>query len=375
MTNFLLVIIILLFSMIIMSVSFYYMQNFSNKNIFYGVNIPKKYRDYDELKKSDKYYKKSILLLSFTSLFLQVAFYIAASYCENKYIYILSFYFPILFLSIASFIVYLKTYKAVLSFKKEFLSTIDKELDSKKVQIFDINFLKEKEKLIKKYRILCIIPILITFLITLYIILNYNKIPNMMPVHYNYLGVADKFIEKNVSSFLFQLSYPLIMMIILYFSIISSLKSRIKMNDKNSENFSISKLKYLEYLAFSSFIMLVSMSILLNSISLALLFKSLNIVINITTTVLILFSIIPIIYFSIKIKNNSSSDSSYSVEDDDEHWILGSIYYNKNDPSAFTSKRFGIGWTVNLGNIKGKSFCILILLFVFWVVFFSIKYL
>ena len=34
--------------------------------------------------------------------------------------------------------------------------------------------------------------------------------------------------------------------------------------------------------------------------------------------------------------------------DDDEHWLLGTIYCNRNDPSVFVPKRFGIGWTSNV---------------------------
>ena len=33
--------------------------------------------------------------------------------------------------------------------------------------------------------------------------------------------------------------------------------------------------------------------------------------------------------------------------DDDEHWILGTFYFNPDDPSIVIPKRFGIGWTIN----------------------------
>lgn len=33
--------------------------------------------------------------------------------------------------------------------------------------------------------------------------------------------------------------------------------------------------------------------------------------------------------------------------DDDEHWKLGVIYFNSDDPSLFLPERFGIGWTIN----------------------------
>ena len=36
------------------------------------------------------------------------------------------------------------------------------------------------------------------------------------------------------------------------------------------------------------------------------------------------------------------------LADDDEHWKLGVIYFNRDDASLFLPERFGIGWTMNL---------------------------
>ncbi len=48
--------------------------------------------------------------------------------------------------------------------------------------------------------------------------------------------------------------------------------------------------------------------------------------------------------------------------DDDQYWYGGVFYNNPDDPAMFVPKRFGLGWTVNLGNPKGKLFIILTLL-------------
>ncbi|MEO8908031.1 MAG: DUF1648 domain-containing protein [Microbacteriaceae bacterium] len=39
--------------------------------------------------------------------------------------------------------------------------------------------------------------------------------------------------------------------------------------------------------------------------------------------------------------------------DDDRYWRGGLIYINRNDPAVFVPKRFGVGWTVNLGSAGG----------------------
>jgi uncharacterized membrane protein len=35
---------------------------------------------------------------------------------------------------------------------------------------------------------------------------------------------------------------------------------------------------------------------------------------------------------------------------DNSHWVLGMFYVNRDDPSVFVEKRFGLGYTINFGN-------------------------
>ncbi|MDR2024331.1 MAG: DUF5808 domain-containing protein [Hungatella sp.] len=36
--------------------------------------------------------------------------------------------------------------------------------------------------------------------------------------------------------------------------------------------------------------------------------------------------------------------------DNDRYWLGGFLYCNKDDPSLFVEKRFGMGYTLNFGN-------------------------
>lgn len=51
------------------------------------------------------------------------------------------------------------------------------------------------------------------------------------------------------------------------------------------------------------------------------------------------------------VEESAAPDSASS--DDDAHWKAGVIYVNPGDPSVVVPKRFGIGWTLNLGNWRG----------------------
>jgi uncharacterized membrane protein len=40
---------------------------------------------------------------------------------------------------------------------------------------------------------------------------------------------------------------------------------------------------------------------------------------------------------------------------DNRRWLLGMFYVNRDDPSIFVEKRFGLGYTINFGNPKALS--------------------
>jgi uncharacterized membrane protein len=48
--------------------------------------------------------------------------------------------------------------------------------------------------------------------------------------------------------------------------------------------------------------------------------------------------------------------------DDDEHWKGGVFYVNRDDPALMVPRRFGLGWTVNLGHPAGIALTVGLLL-------------
>jgi len=51
-----------------------------------------------------------------------------------------------------------------------------------------------------------------------------------------------------------------------------------------------------------------------------------------------------------RLKNETIETVKEMNRDDDQFWKFGMIYYNKNDPSIFIEKRFGVGFTMNFAN-------------------------
>lgn len=352
----------------------YNMQKFTSKKVFYGVNIPEKYRDFEELKQIDKSYKRGILISTAAILILQIALSLYANFTLSENLYLVAVTIPIILTVVLYYLIYYNSYKKVLIFKEKYISTINSELKSEKTQILDVDFIHERDKLVKKYSLIYIIPILLVVASSVYSFINYDKIPEMMPTHFNFQGIADGFTVKTKTSFFAQIGMQIVVMLLVYFSSVYSLKARVKIDKSNSKSDIAHTIKYLSHLASESFFLLLAMALFFSSISFGLVNQKINQMLVILSTVILLASIAPLLYTSYKLKNGNYSDVSYTVDDDDKYWLLGCLYYNPNDPAAFVQKRFGIGWTINLGSNKGKLMVACIVLMLVITLYISFKF-
>lgn len=71
-----------------------------------------------------------------------------------------------------------------------------------------------------------------------------------------------------------------------------------------------------------------------------------------------------------KVRYEANIDSQVMDVDEDRYWKGGLIYMNRQDPSVFVEKRFGVGWTMNLANprgyiVIGLPFLLLLLISIF----------
>ena len=55
-----------------------------------------------------------------------------------------------------------------------------------------------------------------------------------------------------------------------------------------------------------------------------------------------------------QVENRYERDTELELQDDDDNWLLGMFYYNKNDTRLNVEKRLGYGGTINLAHPAGK---------------------
>lgn len=63
-----------------------------------------------------------------------------------------------------------------------------------------------------------------------------------------------------------------------------------------------------------------------------------------------------------QVESRYERDTELELQDDDDNWILGMFYYNKNDTRLNVEKRLGYGSTINMAHPAGKVISIITVL-------------
>lgn len=354
--------------LIIMYLLFYNMQSLTGNRQCFGVSIKEDYINKEEFKLLNKVYKK-LLNIGFLAIFLISLFLI---FIIDKG----SFAFTFFILSSIAYnsLVYIKIHNKTKALKHRLLEAdenCDINLSSK--SIIDVSFINERDKIVKKFKYIYLIPIFITCVVSIYTFSQYSKIPDMIPTHWNFIGVADNFINKSYFNIISLIFYQLILSLLLYFISISTIKSRVRVDPENIEQSKLENIKYLNRVGYTFLVIILSINLFItNSLMACIYGPNLNIVVAVLFFLVIISCTIYLTYIYIK-SPNSKSTSSYSPDDDEKYWIWGSIYNNPNDPSFMVQKRFGIGWTINIATPLGKIFLICTLLLFVFLIFDFIK--
>ena len=331
----------------------YFTQALSGKRQFYGISLNSDYFNKDEFKNLDKKYKLFTTIGFIISLILELAsIYIFKAYVTSSIL-------PMLAFCLYNFFVYINIHNKVKSLKSELsLNISDLDLEKTKV-ILDTEFIQEKNKIVKRYSLLHLIPIIVVTIVCVYALANYNSIPDTIPTHWGPSGNADAFSDKSFVKILAIVGMMIGLGVVIYISSISSLKTRAKLSINSIDNSKKAHLHYLNMFGFTFLILNIGCEVLFIDILIATInTSSVNPLILWPTTIIIILTANYQMYLYYK-SPNKSKNAVYSIDDDDSLWIFGCIYNNPDDPSLFVNKRFGAGWTVNIGTIKGKIFFIL----------------
>lgn len=348
--------------------------NASKKDIFLGIRIPESERNNDELKNLGKKY-------IYTNLIIGIPTIIIFSILIYKIVYLWLFMVLIFVFIFIDFLIYYRYNRLVSSLKleKKWLKT------KKQVVAIDTNFSKKDYNKIMPSVWWFSISFLIIAACVIINIIHYPKLPYRFPTHWGLDGKPNGYSIKSYSSVFSMPLIQLFMVAIMFFSYKTIGWSKREINPNAPEESKIRNLKFRRiwgiYIIVINYVMLLILAIgdlqtmqIISPNTKMILPFTLIISFGITAVSIIISIKVGQGGSKLKIKQENKVDS-VDIRDDDRFWKLGNtIYYNKDDPSIFVEKRFGVGWTVNAGTTGGKIFyivMILILIFSLAPLFFS----
>lgn len=335
--------------------------NSSKRDIFLGVRIPQNERNSDELKKLGKRYIVS-------NLFIGIPVAIIFSVLVYNSIHVWLFVALLFTFIFINFLVYYRYNRIVLKLKSEkgWLKT------KKQFVVIDTNFTKENYSEIIPSTWWFSISFLIIAACIIINIIQYPKLPYKFPTHWGFNGEPDGYSIKSYSSIFSMPVVQLFMLVVMFFSYKTIGWSKREINPKNPEESKIRSIKFKRiwgiYLIIINYVMQILLVIgdlqtmqIINPNMKFTLFFILIVFFGVTAGSVVLS--IKVGQGGSKLKiNKESKIYDVDIRDDDKFWKLGNtIYYNKDDPSVFVEKRFGIGWTVNAATTLGTIFYIFII--------------
>lgn len=333
-----------------------FMPYFTRKTENFGVSIPESLYNRSDFQAMRKKYSQIMLI---TLVMVTVIFAIAITLFTAKTIYILYFIILSLYL-IGSFLIYLPFHRKMKQIKQH----ENWHKDKKQTYVIDMKFREKKLTIPNWLYLVPAIIIVVTFIIPF---MMFDTIPNDIPIHTDFEGNVT-YKEKSLGIFLIM---PLIQFILLIMFIGINFIIKYTKQQVSTENPEKSKIQNTIFrwrwsvflFAIGTLTILLMTYLQIGFIYQQLLKYDMFIIYSYTAIVLIGSIVLSITtgQGGSRIKVDSHLDDSVIDRDDDEFWKLGQFYFNRNDPSIFVEKRFGIGWTNNWAHPVSWIFIVIIL--------------
>ncbi|MGM9985766.1 MAG: DUF1648 domain-containing protein [Bacillaceae bacterium] len=356
-----------LFVLTLLYITFLFSQKISKSNLYYGIFIEEenKTEALTDIYRSFKRWSTIVYVLSLLLTGLCLFIF--------KWNSPLAVLIPTFLSIFAYFIVYLQAHKKTKAYKATSIPTTKQAMK----MTIDPIFIQEREHLKTIFTFLSLIPLLMAVASFVYLVMNYNNLPNQLPIHWNFAGKVDGWAEKSIANAFMPTIMQVMITILFTFICRWILQTRSRLNPTNIEESRKLALNYLKSAA-ATFLFL---SFLTNSLFASIAYGmvtgnelSPTFMIIIVSLLFISAGIQIFVYYKYgqRAFMKKSETMGYSPEDRDEYWLWGTFYNNPNDPSIMVEKRYGVGWTINIGNTGGKIIGIVTILFLIGVIVFAI---
>lgn len=317
----------------------------TRKTESFGVSIPEKIYGTSKLKKMRKQYAVSVGVLSV--LFIGLFALLSSIYNSDENMVAIVYSVVIILYLLTSFFIYLYFHRKM----KELKRTENWAQEKEERIVIDTKFRQQQLIYSNRWFIISFVISLITVVLTLQF---YQLFPDKIPMQYNFSGKVTNWADKTYRSvFLFPSMQVYMTLLFLFINTIIA-KAKQQVSAENPESSMIQNITFRR--RWSLFIIITSTAfvVLFGMIQISFFYPMNQMFLFITSLVINFGMLIGVIVLSFttgqggsRIKTGEDKNGNVIDRDDDQYWILGQFYFNKEDPSLFLEKRFGVGWTNN----------------------------
>lgn len=319
-----------------------FMPYVTRKTENFGVTIPSSFyqrRDFQTMRK--KYaITMVVLLILLTTLLASLQFIFSI---RTMYILFTSFMFIYM---IVGFLIYLLFHRKMKDIKR----TENWQATREQKVIVDTSFRQEKLTISLFWHLIPAVFIVVT---VIWSFMMYDHIPDQIPMHTDFAGNVT-YDTKSIGNVLFLPGTQIVMFCLFLFIhyLIGKSKQQVSAEnpDVSKQQNILFRRRWSAFMVFTGTLVILLLSFLQLSFAYPTLIQYEDIVIFTMVAIILIGTIVLAITTGqggSRIKIDTSSDETFIDKDDDEHWKLGQFYFNKEDPTIFIEKRFGIGWTNN----------------------------
>ncbi len=336
------------------------------RTVVFGITIPEQYIRHHKLNQFKKQYSIFTLAITLVALAVYLIWGLSNNVSEEQIVVVGTFLeFGIIFISL--------TFYFYFHGKIKQLKRTNKWTENlKQVQVTDLS-IRSQDEMLPWYGY--ILPMMITIGLIIYTIMNYDLLPDNIPTHWGPSGEPDAFTQKTPFTAV-QMPVFLLLIQTMFLGIhIGTKKSGIKLSVTNAAASKRRQLGMRKYSSWLLFLAVLAMTILFTFFQLTTIHP--NLFEGTPMSFILPFGILAIILlatvlFAITVgRSDKTTDPVIEGDvtdiDDDRYWKGGLCYFNKNDPSIFVEKRFGVGYTLNFANPLGYLIVFLPLLIILFV--------
>ncbi len=327
------------------------------RTVVFGVTIPVQYIQNQSIRKYKKQYAISVALLSAAIIVAYVIWALTSERLDEQIAIAGAIIeFALIFISLSWYFYYHGKTKQLKN-KNKWTENL------KQIKVTDLS-VRNQDEMLPWY--VYILPMLISIGLIIYTILNYNLLPNEIPTHWGPNGKPDAFTEKTLFSSIQMIVFLLVMQLMFLGIHIATKNSGIKLSATNLQSSRNRQLSLRKYSSWFMLFTLLAITMLMSYFQLTTIHPNIvsDYVMLALPLVFLIIILIGTLIFGLKVGSSDKvvdvSESKQIMDiDEDQYWKGGMFYFNKNDPSIFVEKRFGVGWTINFANPIGYIILIL----------------